>query len=120
MLKIGDTIYRFDVNRRKYSPPPPGSGRIWGDLIYREHFHALKIVGETRHSWVLEHNYKAKKSDLAKPHLPGRTFHTEEQMEENVWRNTHRMKIVDWIQTHATTAQLKQIAEIIGYSAHAA
>ena len=107
-MRIGDTLYHFDVNRRVYSKPPAGSDRIWGDIIYAEHFKALKIVGETRVSWLLEHNYKVKKDAI------GTLFLTQEQMSDNIWSHHHRHKIRDLLD-QANAAELRTIGGILGY-----
>jgi len=110
-LKIGDTLYRFDGNRRVY-----GSG-MRGAPIYREHFQPLKIIGENKVSWILENNWKAKKKDLSSARafqFGGRGFFTEEDMEADIWRKDHRYAIRDLLDK-APTDQLKQIAAILGY-----
>ena len=108
-MQVGDTLYYFDQNRRKYSKPPPGSDRIWGDIIYAEHFAPEKIIGETRVSWCFEYGRKAKKSD---PTQYG--FYTAEQMADKIYEHDNGYKISDLVR-HAPAKHLKQIAEIIGY-----
>jgi hypothetical protein len=113
-LKIGDTIYRFDLNRRAY----PKDGGIGCSPIYREHFEPLKIIGENKVSWLLERSWKASKKDLScarAPQYGGRGFFTAEGMEEDIWRHDHRHHI-QRLFDQATPAQLKQIADILGYA----
>lgn len=115
-LKVGDTLYRYDVNRRVYSKP--SAGRAWGEIIYAEHFQPLKIIGETSRSWLLEHDWKASKATLSSPDarkFGGRGFFTAEQMADDIWIHEHRHKIRDMLD-RASPAQLRQIAEIVGYN----
>jgi hypothetical protein len=110
MLKIGDTLYRFDGNRRVYRDGQSGP-------IYREHFEPLKIIGENKISWLLERNWKANKKDLSSAkawHYGGRGFFTAEGMEDDIWQHDHRHHIRHLFD-QASPSQLKQIAEIVGY-----
>jgi len=110
-MQIGDTLWQFDINRRVYSKPPPGE-RIFGSIIYREHFKPLKIIGETRQSWLLEHRYKAKKGD--DPMIRG-GFYTAEEMEDNVWIHDHRHRVRDLLD-RAPPAKIREVAAILGYT----
>ena len=116
-MQIGDILWRFDSNRRVYRDPTSISGG--GGPIYREHFEPLKIISENKVSWILERGWKVRKSDLkgeAKSfHYGGRGFFTADDMEKDIWSHEHRHKIADMIQRAATVAQLKQIAELVGY-----
>jgi hypothetical protein len=114
-LKIGDTIYRFDGNRRVYRPAPPG--RFSSGPIYSEHFEPLKIIGENRVSWLLEKGWKAKKSDLSSARAfeyGGRGFFTAEGMEDDIWQHDHRHKIRDLFD-RCSPAQLRLIASVLEY-----
>lgn len=111
MLKIGDTLYRFDGNLRKYRD----DGR--GGPIYREHFEPLKIIGETRVSWLLERNWTANKKTLSSAaalEYGGRGFFTAEGMEGDIWQHVHRHKIRELLD-RASVEKLKQVAAILGY-----
>lgn len=110
-MQIGDTLYHFDINRRIYTKPERGSGRVWGEIIYAEHFRPLKIVGETRQSWVLEYNHKVKKAD---PRKGG--YYTAAQMADNLWVHDHKHKLRDLLD-RATAEQLREIAKVLGYKA---
>jgi hypothetical protein len=115
-MKLGDTLYRFDGNRRVYREGGAFGG---GGPIYREHFEPLKIVGENRMSWILERGWKVRKSDLKGEaesfQYGGRGFFTAEGMELDIWLHDHKHRIVAYIERQATPTQLKQIAELIGY-----
>ena len=106
-MKIGDTLYHFDANRRRYTKPEPG--RSYGELIYSEHFTPRKIVGETRISWLMEYNGKANKAD---PRKGG--YFTAEQMADDIWVKHHRHQIRDLL-GQASADHLREIARILGY-----
>lgn len=116
MLKIGDTVWRFDGNRRVYRQPGTYSGG--GAPIYREHFEPLKIVGETKVSWIMERGWKANKKTLkgeaSSFEYGGRGFFTAEQLEDDIWQHEHRHGIRALFD-RASPAQLKQIAAILGF-----
>lgn len=109
-MQIGETLYYFDINRRHYSKPEPG--RSWGNLIYAEHFEPRKIVGENKVSWLLEHGGRANKKD---PRKNG--YFTAEQMADDIWVKNHRHRIRDLFD-RTTAAQLREIAQMLGYQAH--
>lgn len=109
-LKIGDTLYRFDGNRRVYV-----DGK--GGPIYREHFEPLKIVGENKVSWILERDWNANKKDLSSVRarqFGGRGFFTAEGMEADIWRKENIHKIRALLDS-ASPNQLDQVAIILGY-----
>jgi hypothetical protein len=114
MVGIGDTLYRFDVNRRVYQK----GGQFSGGPIYREHFEPLKIEGENARSWVLERGWKVNKKTLrgeaASFSYGGRGFFTAEQMEADIWQHDHRHKIRDLFD-RCSVAQLREIANLLGY-----
>lgn len=111
-LKIGDTIYRFDVNRRRYGP-------AGGQPIFREHFVPHKIIGQNRVSWLLDQGWRCNKKTLACAaayHFGGGGFFTAGRMEDSIWAAEHRLKIVHLIQG-AEVSVLRDVARIIGYGA---
>lgn len=116
-MKIGDVVYRFDENRRVYRDKSFGGG---GGPVYREHFEPLKIVGENRVSWILEHGWKVNKKtfrgEVAAYQFGGRGFFTAEGMENDIWDHEHRHKIVDAVRRVATIDQLRRVADILGYT----
>lgn len=114
-MKIGDTLYRFDGNRRVHREPRSFSGG--GATIYREHFEPLKIVGENNVSWILERGWKVNKKTLkgeAKSYeYGGRGFFTAEGMEDDIWDHDCRHNIIDAVR-RTSVDKLKQIARIVG------
>jgi len=111
-MKIGDTVYCFDPNRREYN-----AGRI----IFASHFEPYKITGETKQSWLCSKGAaerkvnKATMREAGKNGFGGWQWYTAEGKEERIWHQDHAWKIREAI-TAATVPQLKQIAEIIGYN----
>lgn len=116
-MKIGDTVYRFDINRRVYRDKSPGSFG-GGGPIYSEHFEPLKIIGESKSSWLLEHRYSVGKRVLASAKTFPRRFFTAAQMDDDIWANEHRYAIREKL-TRTPVDQLRQVAAIIGYEAAA-
>ena len=114
-MKIGDTLYRFDGNRRVYRDRSPSGG---GGPIYREHFEPLKIEGENRLSWVLDGGWKVNKKSLkgeaASFSYGGRGFFTAEQMEDDIWQHDHRYRIRDLFD-RCSPEQLREIAKLLDY-----
>lgn len=110
-LKIGDTLFNFDGNRRVYterhSPP-----------VYEKHFKAAQIVGETKQSWVMDRGAdKVNKKTLASAcRFADRGYFTALGMESDIWLHDHRHKIVREIESVGVD-HLKEIARIIGYRA---
>lgn len=109
-LKIGDTLYYFDGNRRVY-PRTKDGRQMHGSPIYAEHYVPVKIVGETRVSWLLEYGWKASKRSVAGSVGP---VLTKEAMEDDVWCSVHRFKIRDLFD-RAPAPTVRRVADILGY-----
>lgn len=117
-IKIGDTLFRFDANRRIYRDRSFSGG---GAPIYREHFEPLKIIGETRKSWILERDWKASKKDLKSAEsmqYGGRGFFTAQGMEDDIWLHDHLYRVKAKLD-QASPDILRKVAELIGYTAKA-
>lgn len=142
-LEIGQRLWRFDPNRRKYR----SKGRISSDIIYSYHFEPVWVVGETPRSWILAAGeswervsewYERAKDDprylsrlswkLPKKNTDiwGRMnvtvggyfthFFTDEQKRGELWKHQHRHKILQLIDHGNLSAdQWKQIAKIVEY-----
>lgn len=106
-MKIGDTIYTFDINRRVYDKPGLG-----GSIIYREHFRPHVIVGETKLSWVTDRGGKAKKKASTPRERGG--FFTAEEVEDDVWQHSHRHRLRDLLD-RADPKTLRKVADVLGY-----
>lgn len=108
-MKIGDTLYYFNVNRRKYRKPEPG--RQYGTIIYAEHFEPMEIVGENKVSWLMKYGHKAPKKD---PESKG--YYTAQGMADNIWAHDHRHKLRDLLD-RASPTELREVAKVLGYNA---
>lgn len=104
MLKLGDKVWVFDGNRRRYNQV---DGRSSGPAIYAEHFVEQRITGETSRSWIVN-GVKYPKSDPS-------ALCTHEQKEDAIWVNEHRYKIIQMAERCRDAATLRKIAQIVGY-----
>jgi hypothetical protein len=117
-IGIGSTVWVFDQNRRIY----PAERGISGTPIYREFWVTTEIVGETRNSWVLGGYWgKLPKRRPAVDHWAAnyrgskhRVVASQEEVEEDVWAQTHRWCIARRVE-YSNPATLRKIAELIGY-----
>lgn len=111
-LKVDNTIWRFDENRRRYTKPR-GEGKIFGEPIYKAHWDEVQIVGENRVSWLLGHGerpiWKAPKKG---PH-PGFAFEYSEVLDDCLVNDRH--KIAHLVQSCRDAATLRKVAELIGW-----
>ena len=104
-IKIGDTVFMFDINRRKYGPDRSGP-------VYREHFYPVTVTGETSRSWIVGPNYAPIKVSKKNPWA---VLATTEMVEEAVWVETNRYKIERAVGALRDADKLRQIAAIVGY-----
>lgn len=104
-LKVGDTVWVFDMNRRVYE----GNG-LSARIIYREHFRPLQIVGETSRSWVLRNERKVSKKSLDGLYL------SEYEIDLACWEHDYFPVIYRELQyaKHHTYEKLTAIAKILG------
>ncbi len=109
-MKIGDFIYHFDSNRRKYHSPMPGETFSRGGPIYREHWKAVVITGETKLSWVTSYGKCPKRGGTG-------WALSEDEVNESVWDHENRYRIGSMVQSHhrVSTNKLRQVAALIGY-----
>ncbi len=114
-IKIGDTLYRFDENRRVYERGPDGRTSINSKLIYRGHFAPITVIGETSRSWICGNEYfqiKRPKSGRGNS-----LIFTEDEMEQRIYIKENAHKIVWRVQCLEDANKLKAIAEIVNYKA---
>lgn len=108
---IGKTVWLFDESTRIYTKPD--KGRIWGVLVWREHWRPYLVVGETTRSWILKEGPKVPKNPQ------GRTAYdvcySQEEVEDRCWAHDHIYKISDSIRRIQDVATLRRVADIIGY-----
>ena len=86
-LKVGGTIWQFDLNRRIYKPKQPGEKHSYGGPIYAEHWRPVEIKSETSRSWVTIHG-KAPKTG---PH--GGWAFTQNELDDDVWIHDNRHRL---------------------------
>lgn len=120
-IKVGDTLWRFDVNRRVYRRAS-GAYFASGGPIYAEHFEPFVVTGETAFSWLVKEGWRDrkinKKTLREAPHngFGGWQWYTAEQKDDAVWLEWHRDKIADEVRRCRSAAALRQIAALIGYT----
>lgn len=108
-MKVGDTIWIFDHNRRRYGGPGLSAKIIW-----REHWRPETIHGETSRSWLYGPTWRPKKLAKNKP-LPAYIVDSEAEIDRREYVHKHSPKVADLISRKVTYDQLKQIADLIGY-----
>lgn len=113
MVKVGDTIWCFDINRRRYQ----GEG-LSKTIIYSEHFDPFEITGETKQSGLVE-KYgcvrKINKKTMAEAngkYMPYQ-WYTEKGMEENIWIKNHRPNISSQVLGVYDVDKLRRIQAIL-------
>lgn len=111
-LKVGDKIWRFDENRRRYPPPLPGNKWSHSAPIYREHWREIEITGETRISWITPWGKCPKRG--------GRGWAlTAAEVDNDVWDHDNRRAIACLIESRhkVSTTTLREVAKLIGHEA---
>lgn len=125
-LRVGGTLWFFDVNRRHYAKPAPG--RVWGEMIYRQSWVERHIVGETRTSWlVLPHKpskgvtygpretIKLAKAAFANGGCPQGWALDEAHVDRLTWVHDHRPDLSRLVLECDSYEKLRAVAEAIGY-----
>jgi len=102
---IGETYFVFDGNRRVYDKT-----KGYGGPIYREHFASVKIVGETKTSWIYSYYTDTK---VTKKN-PWKVLFTSQMVDEAVWVYENRVAIADKVR-NGNYAALKQIEAILNH-----
>ena len=118
MTAVGDTLWRFDINRRVY--PRDKKGHQTGP-IYSEHFESHKIGSETPQSWLITDGYgvvKVNKKTMKSSSRNGWGYHwfTDDDREDAIWLHENKHHIINIIQ-NADSSLLRTVAAAIGYQA---
>lgn len=118
-MKVGDTVWLFDENRRVYAPRKEGQGLSSGPPIFREHFVPHEIVGETIRTWLVGKGTleNVRKKDLTYRHWNGgrvRIFTSEQEVDDACYVHDTRHKIGRAVERCRDAVLLKQIAALVG------
>lgn len=97
----------FNINRRVYADRPNGIPS--GAPIWREHWEKVKIVGETKRSWLTSCHRKVPKAGGS-----GYAFSLE-TIERAAYVETHKRTIARAVQDCEDYDILRQVAELVGY-----
>ena len=117
-LQLGSPVWRFDTNRRRYTAP--ANGRAYGDIIWREQWAPLVVIGETPRSWIIGRSNsksevaKLPKADCRKGPPRGWAF-SQDHIDEDDWIHTHRHQLVALLQRSSDYAMLREVARVAGY-----
>ena len=112
-IGIGSTVWVFDINRRRYTKPEPG--RLWGSIIWRDHWGPHKIVSETSRSWVLNSGTKVPKRGAD----PSLFAFSEADIDRRAWIEDNAHKIERAVGRVRDFHTLQKVAELIGYTPRA-
>jgi hypothetical protein len=110
-VRVGSTVWVFDLNRRQYAKAAPG--RLYGPIIWRSHWGPHKIVGETSRSWILD-----QESGLKVPKRgadPAWVAFSEADIDKQAWLNENRHSIVRHLERVSDYDTLRAVAQLIGY-----
>ena len=109
-------FYYFDANHRVYEKDEKGYGR--GGPIYMEYFRPIEVIGEDEKEYHTQNGRINKRSMkyywLSQPKTKYQVF-TEAEREESLWMNRNRYGLSKAIDRVRVVANLKKIAELIGY-----
>jgi hypothetical protein len=112
-LTIGQTVWKWDENRRVYPKDENGKTRMSSAPIWREHWRPMKIVGETSRSWITDHDDKLPKSGPA----PLRWCFSEEEIDRAAYIADNRHRICEEVRRIDDYETLRKVADLIGYRA---
>lgn len=114
-LKIGDKLWKFDTNRRRYGP----DRSVSSPPLYREHWFEVEIVDETTRSWITNYGKVPKK---------GRVYgwaRSYQEVEDACFINDNHYLFMnavresfnhhDWGMRPGMRERMEKVAEIIGY-----
>ena len=123
-MKVGDTVWVFDENRRVY-PPRDEQGRAHlGGPIWRGHWVEQTVVGENKTSFFVgraPHGFDPKrlswhrrilKRDLRDGTLRG-VVRSLEELEKLVWMHDNRHELIDRVRRCEDHAVLVEVARLL-------
>lgn len=111
-LKVGQTVYYFDQNRRVYREDKSGP-------IYKEYFRPLEIKDENDKEFILDWGTINKRSGLLRFNRDRGTvrFFTEEEKEDMTYIEDNGYKLADKVRHIKDAGKLKMIAKILDFEA---
>jgi len=114
-MRVGDTIWLFDINHREYSALTPEENAIGkryssGGAIYRSYWVPCEIKDETSRSWVTNRGKAPKRGGH-----DGWAF-CKSEVDDDVWVNDHRYKIVRVLQSCGDAEVIREVAGLLGYN----
>lgn len=113
---IGETIYLHDSNHRVYKDD---NGAKTGYPNPRHMFRPATVTGETKQSWLVQFDgreLKVSKATLAIKYLgPGISpqAYTQQQMEDALWFETNRMRIIGAVRDCRDIDVLRRVAALL-------
>jgi len=120
-LKIGDKVWIFDENTRKYTDE---HGNKTVGTWYRGHFVEKHIIGETKVSWIIGYqgstpdnrDIKVNKKTLLYNRqiaLDGQLYVSEEDINQHCWIHDNKHLLSRRVQDCKDYQKLKEIEEIL-------
>jgi hypothetical protein len=124
-MEIGDKVWIFDSNSRKYYDD---KGNRTSSPWYRGYFNERYIIGETSQSWIVgyyqnasmdnRNNLKVNKKTLKYSNtnmygLDGKLYTSEEEIKKLCWLNDNHYKISQMIERCKDYDKLKKIEKIL-------
>lgn len=119
-LTVGQTVWLFDVNRRRYREPEPGRLYPAGGPIYAEHWTEVQVASVAPRGGSVElSNGRRLRRDEGGVFCGGsgriRLAVTRAEVDADIYINTHRHGICDAVRACGDAAILRQIAALVGY-----
>jgi len=118
VVKVGSKAWIFNENRRRYTDPEPG--KLYGNIIYREHWEESQVVGQTRDSWLVGASKikVSKKTGEHKRHpWCKKIVFSLAAVDDDVWEKKHAVGVSRMLRECHDVSKIRQIAAILGYNA---
>ena len=121
-MKVGDPVWVFDANRRRYHPPGPGETYGRGGPIWREHWVEMEVVGENRATFFVGYpgTFDASRARgdwytriPKKGPLPRGVLLSTEDVDRAAWVNDHSYKLGEAVRRSTDYAALVQVARLV-------
>lgn len=120
VLVIGQTIWRFNPNRRVYASRDISNAPIW-----REHFEKWYVIGENRTSYIVAYSKKIDPLERKLPRIEKKSFaetgkaegyvFSQLELERAAWAEENGTHIMDRIRYTRDPDLLATIAAASGY-----